>query len=351
MTLELLRRQVADEPLTVAAVVLNPGALAKKLAKAGVSVTVIAENQNNSVQILHALLNVAGHFKPDVIHTHRQKENVLGALAARSLGCKSIRTEHGWTEFPNFGWRLDKRIFAFLNDYSGRHWQQGIAAVSDDLAARLRPIYTGKRITVIENGINIADIRKAATAYDADIDRSAVNIGMVARLVPVKAHWRFIDAAAVLLEESNRPYHFHIIGDGPLRNRLVGLVAERRLTPRVTFHGFLPTPLPLVANFNALVICSDHEGLPMNALEAAALGVPIVTTELPSILKILNTGAKGEISKDTSPRALARAIENAVANPDKKSGINVDSWVYSSSNMAGKYYELYHQVARTGSNQ
>lgn len=348
MTLELLRLQAQDTNLNIHAALLNEGALSERLRAFGVHVTLIPENHNNSLKILSTLGKLASSFEPDIIHTHRQKENVLGALLARQRGCHSVRTVHGWTEFPNLGWRLDKRLFALLDRYSGRHWQQAVVAVSNELERKLQGIYASDRLSVIENGIDVRETRRAAAAGQSRCDPHVVNIGIVGRLVPVKAHWRFIEAASKLLDDPDRQYVFHIVGDGPLRDNLAALIEKRGLSSYFKLHGFLQYPLPLVAGLQALVICSHHEGLPMNALEAAALGVPIISTPLPSVARIIDTGARGIVSSDNSPDSIAEAIASLASRQDSGGDVDPDTWPYSSAVMARKYRDLYDRVLQAG---
>jgi hypothetical protein len=50
---------------------------------------------------------VVRDFRPDVIHTHREKENVLGGLAARLTGCASLRTVDGASKHRPPVWRIN----------------------------------------------------------------------------------------------------------------------------------------------------------------------------------------------------------------------------------------------------
>jgi glycosyltransferase involved in cell wall biosynthesis len=151
----LVAELARDPQLQLHAVVLNSGELERRLHAAGIGVTVLDESQLNAWQILRGLRTVAQEFRPDVIHTHREKENVLGGLAARLAGCASLRTVHGASEHRPPAWRLDKQAIRGLDRYAERHWQQASVAVSDELGQRLRAERPGVSIEVIHNGIDL----------------------------------------------------------------------------------------------------------------------------------------------------------------------------------------------------
>jgi hypothetical protein len=100
--------ELARSPqLQLHAVVLNHGELEMRLRAAGVGVTVLDESQLSAWRILRGIRAVVRDFRPDVIHTHREKENVLGGLAARLAGCASLRTVHGAAKHRPPVWRIN----------------------------------------------------------------------------------------------------------------------------------------------------------------------------------------------------------------------------------------------------
>src|SRR5277367_5793662 len=85
--------------VTVAAALLNEGELAARLRARGVPVTVLDESRLSGTGILLALRRLMREWRPDIVHTHRTKENILGSLANRLAGnVPSVRTVHGASE-------------------------------------------------------------------------------------------------------------------------------------------------------------------------------------------------------------------------------------------------------------
>lgn len=274
--------QLAQMPHTeVAAVLLNEGLLAERLRSAGISVWVMDERRMTSMQLFVRLRGVLAEWEPNVVHTHRDKENVLGALANRFCrNAPSVRTVHGAREHDSApGWRGARhRLLGRIDRWCGRRLQQKVISVSRELAERLAREFSPEKIIVIENGVDIDAVKAGkGVAEFRSAEPEAVHVGIVGRLVRVKRVDLFIQAAALLQREySQRSWRFHIFGDGPLRPELERLSADEGVASRVTFHGHrldIPTCL---AGLDALVISSDHEGMPMVALEAASLGVATV---------------------------------------------------------------------------
>ena len=83
-TLVKALKQKLNVPVSV--ILLNHGVLENKLQQAGINVTVIDESKINSGKILRYLYTAIKSLQPDVIHTHRVKENILGGIAARACG-------------------------------------------------------------------------------------------------------------------------------------------------------------------------------------------------------------------------------------------------------------------------
>ncbi len=278
--------------IEVAAVILNEGMLARKLRAAHVPVYVIDEKETGPLQILSRLREIMRSWRPDLIHTHREKENILGSLANRSCGnVVSIRTVHGHKEYGGSkSWRAARhRIVNGLDRWCGRVLQQRFIAVSNALGERLAREFGSKKIVIIENGVDIdAVLAEKGTAEFRRVEPACVHVGIVGRLVKVKRVDLFLEAAALLqCDYPGRGWRFHVFGDGPLRAELEKLSEGLALADSVRFYGHREDIATCIAGLDALVICSDHEGMPMTALEAASLEVPTVAHAVGGLVDVV----------------------------------------------------------------
>lgn len=273
-------------------ILMNQGELSEKLITLGISPIVIPETENSSVNIICKLFSHIRQFKPDVIHTHRQKENILGSFA--NLACvlfnrkliPSVRTAHGAPEFNPKG---KQKIQVWLDQFVGRYLQKRVIAVSEDLAKKLTAIYPANHVDVIQNGVDV-DALSASISNPAEFRKNApdkVHIGIIGRLEPVKRIDIFLEMAAFLINQQPDRWHFHIIGDGKLKMELEEQSHHLKIATKVSFHGHRKDIPSCIAALDAIIMCSDHEGTPMTALEALVLGTPLIAHKVGGLQELL----------------------------------------------------------------
>jgi len=346
MAATLVAQQRSSDELDAAAVILNEGRLADEIRASGAQTFVVNEANNGFLAIFFRLLQIVQDLRPSIVHTHRQKENVLGSLAATWRRVPSIRTVHGGSEHSPPPWQVHKHAFAIADRLAGRFLQRGVVAVSERQVSELERLYGSGKVSFVPNGVELDRIRQQASlAEDGPERTNEWHVGIVARLVPVKRHDLFIEAAATLHREKPGGYRFHIFGDGPESDRIRQRVDSLGLTNVVDLHGHVDNAAAAIAGLDSLVFCSDHEGTPMAALEAAALGTPIVSTPLESIREIIDSGAPGRICTEQSAQGLA--AELALASGSTDSAPLAADWPYSAQSMARGYAALYDRCIGT----
>ena len=344
------------ENVTVRVILLNHGELEKRLHEQGILVDVLDETSLNGIQILFRLIKLLRQHRPDVVHTHRIKENILGGLSAKFAGnIPSLRTAHGAPEHQP-GWRKPhKQILYLLDWFVGRFVQSKIVAVSDDLAEILKNDFPDKKIQVIENGIDLDLIKKQTTNIKpTNISKNhTFKVGLAGRLVPVKRVDLFIQSAHYFREHyGNIKVSFHIFGDGPLFDELNTLCASLDLTDIVLFEGHCENIHQRIEELDILMMTSDHEGLPMVLLEAMALGTPIIAHAIGGIPKLLCEGRCGFLVRDQSESGYANTFKNAVEHADdlrEIAGIALEqvSRYYNANKNAAAYLTEYFGTKAT----
>ena len=307
-----LRRQ---PDLELAAVLLNEGELASRLRAMAIETLIVPEHTSLPYTIYRRLLAFMRHWNPDVVHTHRQKENILGSLAARTAKVPvCLRTAHGATEFGLKPWQLPRRTLRGLDRWIARTLQQRTVAVSEELALKLADSMPGASICFIPNGIDVEATRDAA-APPIPLPANLSHVAFIGRLVPVKRLDVFLEAAAELLRGEPDKYLFHIIGDGPLRADLEQLSVELGISSHCEFHGFHADAQRWLAAMDCLVLTSDHEGLPMTCLEAMALGVPVVAHAVGGLSALLQGADNCRLVATQEPHIVAEGIRSTARLP------------------------------------
>jgi glycosyltransferase involved in cell wall biosynthesis len=133
------------------------------------------------------------------------------------------------------------------------------------------------------------------------------------------SHEKGADVAVRAMARLGDGAHLHIAGDGPDRAALEALAA-REAPGRVTFHGRLTRHrlLDLLRESSVAVVPSVwHENQPMAVLEALAVGLPVVGTELGGVPELVAPGVDGELVPHGDPDALAAALGPLLADPDR----------------------------------
>ena len=334
--------------IPVSVVLLNHGRLENKLLETRINVIVLNEARLNGFQIFFKLIRVLHEQRPDIVHTHRIKENILGSVAAFFFSdMTSMRTTHGAPEHYAKWWQLPKRFIQFLDLFAGRFLQKRIFAVSDDLAKILVSIYGTKKITVIENGIDIDEIRshKIDTVQYPDNRTGRYRVGLAGRLTAVKRVDIFIRTAHYL--QKSHPEidtTFHVYGDGPLRGELEALSTRLNTNGMVFFEGHCENIHQKLQDLDVLLITSDHEGLPMILLESMALQIPVIAHSVGGIPKVLDYGSCGILVEDNNISSYANAIYQLATSPRRR-----DILLTNALDRVSKYYSAQQNARRYAS--
>lgn len=346
----LVRTLHTTTDVYISVTLLNHGILEQKLLDLGIEVCVLDESRLNSFSILRQLIRRIRKVRPNIIHTHRSKENVLGSIAAfLSGGIPSLRTTHGNPRHDSYLEKIPQRMISYLDSMCGRYLQQRIVSVSEDLAELLGKHLPVEKVCVIENGIDYVSVQSHVKIKHPVTNNGVApfRIGFAGRLVAIKRADLFIRTAHYI--RSHFPgfkTSFHIFGDGPLLHELEMLSRELGTGDIVHFEGHCSDICEELLNIDVLAMTSDHEGLPMILLEAMALQVPVVAHAVGGIPVLLGQGSCGVLVEDQDPSSYARAIHRIALDPETQTEITRNALEqvknnYSAEKNAQAYYELY----------
>ena len=105
-----------------------------------------------------------------------------------------------------------------------------------------------------------------------------------------------------------------LVGDGPLEAQIRASVDRLDLSARVRFAGYRRDIPAVLAASDALLLCSEREGLNRSALEAMAAGVPVIGTNTRGIADAIGGPNAGWIVDKDDAAALAVAIDEAAGD-------------------------------------
>jgi len=200
-------------------------------------------------------------------------------------------------------------------------WADVIVAVSEGVAKDLVEL-TGlpeEKIHVIYNPVITPELfAKAEEPLDHPwfCPREPPVVLGVGRLTEAKNFSTLIMAFALVRQK--RPARLMILGEGEERPKLEALVRELDLQDDVSLPGFANNPYKYIKRAALFILSSRWEGLPTVLIEALALGTPVVSTDCPSgPTEILENGKWGKLVPVEDIQALARAMSEALAKPER----------------------------------
>ena len=242
---------------------------------------------------------------PDLLHTHLGYSDLLGGLAARSLGIPSVSTIH----IEDWSGERRERLKLRLMAMARRHCAQRVIAVSE--SARRAYLQQGwdrpERVVAVHNGIidRTSLGAGARVRHELGIADDELVLAMVSVLRPEKGHRIAAAAMKLLLGRFDR-LRLLILGEGPERAEIERLVSD--LGDRAILAGHRDDVLAVLDAVDVLIHPSRTDAFPTTLLEAMAAGVPSVATAVGGIPEILDDGETGLlIPPPPDPEMLAAA--------------------------------------------
>ncbi|MFM8678555.1 MAG: glycosyltransferase [Alphaproteobacteria bacterium] len=165
------------------------------------------------------------------------------------------------------------------------------------------------RIRVIANGIDAEAFARRAGPRTRPAGDGLV-VGCVAPLRPEKDIGLLLRAFASA--SPDRPsWRLVVAGDGTQRVALEGLARDLGIAPRVAFAGSLADPAPLLARLDLFALPSRTEQMPFALLEAMAMALPVVATDVGDVARMLAPGNRLLLSRPGDEAGLAAALRRA----------------------------------------
>jgi glycosyltransferase involved in cell wall biosynthesis len=298
---------VADE-LAQAGIVYHPLSLVGAVPAPGADLRALRD--------IRALLARGAH---DLVHTHGQKAGILGRVAAQRAGVPAIYTPHF------FVYRSQSqrgRLSARVRGRVGLAVERGLSRRSAGLIAVCREerdaavsdhIAPPERVTVVLNGV------EPRQGIDPDPVLAAFRapgplLGIVASLREQKGLPTLLEALELLVR-AGTPVRFAIVGNGPLEAEVRERVSRGPLAATTLALSFEGRVEPYLNALDAFVLPSYWEGLPIAILEAMALGLPVVATDVGGVVEAVDDERTGLVVAARDAPGLAAAMARLAADP------------------------------------
>lgn len=330
------------------------GDVESELRCSGVRVVPLAVgNRLVSPRALASMLATARALRRDavqVVHGYQWRPTLVGSIVARLAGVPLVlaskRSLTGEHEQARRAWRvISRRVDTVLVNAE--------ALRSEGEAHGMRC-----RWELIPSGVDVDRFVGNRSATEAKtelgLDPARAVVGTVGRLEERKGHDLFLHGAREMLERANgtRP-QILIVGDGPLRERLMAQAARLEIADSVRFTGAVPDVRVALSAMDVFVLPSNAEGMSNALLEAMAARRPVVATDVGGTNEVLN--GSGTLVCPGDAQALAGAVMALLADPARaarraEAGRQRVVERFSARAMVSRLEELYEQrLAARGS--
>jgi glycosyltransferase involved in cell wall biosynthesis len=265
----------------------------------------------------------------DVVHTHTPKAGLLGQLAARIAGVPIVaNTLHGFY-FHDDMKPVPRRFYIWMERVAAKCSDTILSQNREDMATAIAErIASPEQLKWLGNGIDVARFDRRSLPESSledlrreiDIDSKAPVIGFVGRLVEEKGILDLLDAAKKVLTAIPNA-QFLIVGpyDEEKTDALRPDVAERYgVSEQCHFVGMRHDMPELYALMDVLVLPSYREGFPRAPMEASAMSVPAVVTDIRGCREAVEHGVNGLLFPVGDSDALAQAIVELLCDEERR---------------------------------
>lgn len=289
----------ASKEYKVSAVVPSEGLLAEKFKEVGCSVHVCGIN----LYKLNILKNIIKSEQPNLIYILGLRASFVGRIAAKILKIPCINGVHGlhYFYYENY---IKGKIFLIVDRFL-RRWTDGFICASKSVYEQVVNILkvNKDKVWLIYNGLDYDNIAQV----DKEILENEKTIICVGSLHKPKGQIHLIKAIPII-NRSVKNVKCLIVGDGEEEENLKSYVRENNLEPYIIFTGFSNNVFELMRKSTILALPSLWECLPYVLLEAMAVGLPIVATNVGGIPEIVVNNETGILVSPKNEEELAEAI-------------------------------------------
>ena len=267
--------------------------------------------------------------RPVVLHTHNPKPGLYGRVLGRFARVPIVvNTLHGLYAAPDD--LLAKRLIVYAMEAAASRFSDAeLIQSSEDLALMRRwAIAPRHKLIHLGNGIDLARFDPDSIDPD-DLDRLRLELGldpglpvlgMVGRLVAEKGWQQLFDAVALLANSGRR---LQVVAIGPEDPDKVDAIPRHDLDEAeamgVRFLGLRHDMPLLYALMDLFCLPSHREGFPRGPMEAAAMGVPVVASDIRGCREVVGDGETGLLVPVGDPSALAAAMGTLLDDPGLRS--------------------------------
>lgn len=298
------------------------------------------------------LMKLLKQQKYDVIHCNSPIGGVLGRICGRQANVpKIIYTAHGF-HFYKGAPLINRTLYKWVEMILSKKTDAIITMNREDkeLAEKLKLKKNGRRYFVHGVGIDTSIFRNievdiSAKRKELSLKEDDFVLISMGDLIKRKNYEVVIKALA---EVNENKIHYLICGDGPLRDELKKLTRELGVENKIHFLGFRTDIPELLKISNAFILSSYQEGLPRATMEAMAVGLPLICSEIRGNIDLITQYENGFLLKANDIEGFSEKIYEIYTNKEFEEKVKINnlkkSLIYDYKNIKIEMRIIYMDV-------
>jgi glycosyltransferase involved in cell wall biosynthesis len=265
--------------------------------------------------------------RPDIVHTHNPKPGFYGRIAARAARVPIVvNTVHGLYALPEDPWAKRTVVYS-MERVAGLCSDLELVQNPEDVETLASIGVPRRKLRVLGNGIDMKRFdparvdpkRREELRSEFGVRPDDVLCGAVGRLVWEKGYRELFEAATRIREDAPN-VRFVVVGssDSDKADAVQDVDIDAARRTGVIFTGDRTDVVDLYAAMDVFVHASYREGFPRSAMEAAAMGLPVVATNIRGCRQVVADGETGLLVRVRDDVAIAGAILRLVREPSTR---------------------------------
>jgi len=343
----LLLKHLNKELFEPSVVCFAEGPLIDMLRNQGIPAWPFPRKKLLDYSVARKLYDLMKHNKFDLLHSHCGQ---FACLIAKLAGVPhTIETRHGLTF--NYD-QIDKisPVEYFITKTKAKIVNLTLTVSKADEQLLIQKFrISPNRVKNVVNGLDIEDLANYQTNNGQLKDELVVPdnhkvVGTVARFTEQKGLKYFIKAIKNIKAEFPKSY-FIIVGDGTKKDELVASAKGEGVYEDILFTGYRDDAISLMSVFDVFVLPSLWEGMPFSLLEAMAMKIPAVATDVFGNRELVVEGKTGLLIEPRNSEAISRAVTTLLKNQQKATAMGEAAFARIEKHFSAK--RMTEQIEKT----
>lgn len=341
---DIIKNLNAYKNLDVTVITIDSGEYIKMYEKAGIKVIDLRQNGLLNPGIYYKLKKKIKCLNPDIVHSHLNKADFYGRLAARNSQvpiifstCHNYSTTHSGADINRIS------IFDIIDNKVINYSKSNLIAISElvkkylvnrcaAFESKTEVIYNGIDITKSTYKLNKAELLKFRTLNLLDKDDFVISI--IGRLEKQKGHLFFLQSVKDILHQNNK-IKVLIIGNGSLKDKIEEYINENALSEQVILKGFQADSEPYVEISDLICVPSLWEGFGLIIIEGMIKKKIVLASATGGIPEIIKEGINGYLFESENAISLSEKIKYILKHKN-----NFDAIAENALNMVKERFDI-----------